>query len=93
MVIKIINFYFNSFASLLGGQNQLTDKSYSTSLAAIVSFRMLKLTCIDKAIQNFTPNFSYLLSDIDSLSPCHHVCPIMIHSSIEVKKNFVDLSV
>ena len=79
-----------SFVSLLGGQNQLANKSYSTLLAAIVSFRMLKLTCIDKAIQNFTPNFSYLLSDIDSvsLSFCHCVYPIMILSSIEVDKSF-----
>ena len=61
--------------------------------AAIVSSKMIKLTQDDKAIHNFSPNFSYLLGNIDSLSPCHHVCSVMILSSIEVDKSIVDLSV
>ena len=69
-----------SFVSLLEGKNQLADKSYLTLLAAIVPFRMLKLTHVDQGIQDFTPKVSHLLGDIDSLSPCHCVCPIMFLS-------------
>ena len=70
-----------SFVPLLGGQNQLADKHYSTYWLLLLH-RMLKLTHIDKAIQNLTPNFSYLLDQIDSLSPCQHVCPIIVDLSI-----------
>ena len=51
---------------------------------------MLKPTHVDKSYSILTPNFSHLLGDIDSF---FFACTIMIISSIEVDKSFIDLSV